>query len=481
MEAATTRASASSAVEGAAGSSRWLILAALGIAQFMLIIDLTVLNVALPSIARDLGLDRTTLTWVATIYTLYFGALLLLGGRLADTFGRRRIFLTGLAIFTFASLASGLAPSGATLIAARIGQGIGAAMLSPAALSIITTTFVGRDRVQALAIWGALGGAGAVVGVILGGLLTAGPGWPWVFFINVPVGTAVAAAVAHVVPRDRPAATARRSLDLPGALTITATIGLLLFGLIGAGEAGWTSIQTLASIGLALVAGAVFVLIERRASAPLLPMRTFARPHLAGSLHILIVFAALLGGATFLGSLYAQRALGMSALDTGLTFVPFAIAVIIGAQGGAHAIGHLGPRRLAALGLALAALGAALLSQVPTGGDVLTDVLPGFVLMALGLGATAVAANTSAFTGVTEVDAGVTSGLVNVSHELGFAVGFSVLSTIAGASLAADPSIVGGYQSGFLAAAVAAAAVALLAYRVLPSEAPGGAGGHFGH
>jgi EmrB/QacA subfamily drug resistance transporter len=480
MEATTSRPAADPVVEVSAGSSRWLILAVLGIAQFMLIIDLTVLNVALPSIARDLQLDRSTLTWVATIYTLFFGALLLLGGRLADTFGRRRTFLAGLGIFTIASLASGLASDGPTLIGARIGQGIGAAMLSPAALSIITTTFSGRDRIQALAVWGALGGAGAVVGVVLGGLLTAGPGWPWVFFINIPVGAVVAAAVAYVVPADQPAR-AGRSLDLPGAIAITATIGLLLYALIGAGEAGWTSVQTLASIGLAILAAAAFVLIERRASAPLLPMRTFARPHLAGALHILIVFAALLGGATFLGSLYAQRALGMSALDTGLTFVPFAIAVIIGAQGGAHAIGHLGPRRLGALGLAFAAVGAALLSQIPADGDVLTDVLPGFVLMAVGLGATAVAANTSAFSGVTETDAGVTSGLVSTSHELGIVVGVSVLSTIAGASLAADPSTVSGYQSGFLAAAIAAGAVALLAYRALPNEAPGGAGGHFGH
>ncbi len=464
--------------EPAAGTSRWLVLAVLGAAQFMLIIDLTVLNVALPSIANDLRLERATLTWVATIYTLFFGALLLLGGRLADTVGRRRIFLTGLGIFTAASLASGLASDGATLIGARIGQGTGAAMLSPAALSIITTTFTGRARVQALAVWGTLAGAGAVVGVVLGGLLTESLGWPWVFFINVPIGLAVAAAVAGLVPADPPSSEVRR-LDLPGAIAITATIGFLLYGLIGAGESGWMAFQTLAPIGLAIVAALVFVRFERRASAPLLPLGVLARPPLAGALHILIVFAALLGGATFLGSLYAQRLLGMSALETGLTFAPFAVAIIVGAQGGAHAIDHLGPRRVAAIGLGLAAIGAALLSRVPASGDMLVDVLPGFVLLALGLGATAVAANASAFMGVTDTDAGVTSGLVNTSHELGFAVGVSVLSTIAGASLAADPSIVSGYQAGFLAAAAAAAAAAVLAYRALPTEAPGG--GPFGH
>jgi predicted MFS family arabinose efflux permease len=298
-----------------------------------------------------------------------------------------------------------------------------------------------------------------------------------VFYINIPVGIAVAASVLRTVPGDRPEGS--RSLDLPGALAITTTIGLLLYGLITAGEAGWTSAQTLLPIGLAIVAGGSFLLIERRASAPLLPLRTFRRPHLTGSLHILIVFSALLGGATFLGSLYAQRTLGLSALDTGLTFVPFAIAVIVGAQAGAHAIGRVGPRWIGSIGLGLAAIGAALLSQLPATGDVLTDVLPGFVLMAFGLGATAVTANTSAFAGVTDTDAGVTSGLVNTSHELGIAVGVSVLSTIAGASLAADPSIVGGYQTGFLAASIAAAAVAALAWRALPAQAP--AGVHVGH
>jgi EmrB/QacA subfamily drug resistance transporter len=472
MEAIDARSSPTPHLQTAA-ASRWLILAVLGAAQFMLIIDLTVLNVALPTIARDLQLDRGTLTWVATIYTLFFGSLLLLGGRLADTIGRRHAFLTGLAIFTLASLASGLAPDGTILTLGRIGQGIGAAILSPAALSIITTAFTGAERTRALGIWAALGGSGAVAGVILGGLLTEGPGWPWVFFVNVPVALVVAAAVMRIVP-SYPPSSAASGLDVPGALAITAAIGLLLYGLINAGEGGWTAPGTLVPIGLAVLAGTAFVLIERRAASPLLPIGILARPQLAGALPILIVFSALLGGATFLGSLYAQRTLGMSALETGITFVPFAIAVIAGAQGGAHAIGHLGPRRVAAFGLVIAAVGGGLLSQVSADGDVLSDLLPGFILIALGLGATAVAASTSAFIGITETDAGVTSGVVNTSHELGIAIGVSVLSTIAGASLAADPSIVDGYRAGFLAAATAAAGVALLAYWSLPRQAPGG-------
>lgn len=473
-----TPAAPSAATAPRAAASRWLILAVLGIAQFILIIDLTVLNVALPSIARDLRLDRAALTWVATIYTLFFGALLLLGGRLADTFGRRTTFLVGLAVFAAASLVSGIAPNGLTLIGARIGQGVGAALLSPAALSIVTTTFTGRDRVQALAMWGALGGVGAIIGVVLGGLLTEGPGWRWAFFINLPLAVVVAAAMLYIVPADRPVR-ASRSLDLLGALAIMATIGALLYGLIAAGEAGWTSPGTLTALGLALAAGIAFAFIERRAPAPLVPLGILRRGHLSASLHILVIFAALLGGAIFLGSLYAQRVMGMSPLETGLTFVPFAAAVIVGAQAAAHAIGHLGPRRIAAAGFLLAAAGAAWLSRLPANGEVLADLLPGIVLIALGLGATAVTANTTAFTGVRDTDAGVTSGLVNTSHELGIALGVSVLSTIAGASLAADPFIVGGYQAAFLAAAIAAAGVAIVAYRTLPAAASGGA--HFGH
>jgi EmrB/QacA subfamily drug resistance transporter len=458
----------------------WILLAVLGGAQLMLIIDLTVLNVALPSIASDLRLDRATLTWVATIYTLFFGSLLLLGGRLADTFGRRRVCLAGLALFTVASLASGLAADGTTLVLARMGQGVGAAMLSPAALSIITTAFSGQERTRALGIWAALAGAGAIVGVILGGVLTAGPGWPWIFFINVPIGIGVGVAVWRAVPAD-----ARRAggsgLDIPGAIAITAAIGLLLYALVGAGDSGWTSLSTLGSLALAAIAGVAFVLIERRASAPLVRMELLRRSHLAGSLYVLLAFAALLGGSVFLGALYTQRVLGLSALESGLAFLPFAVAIVIGTQGGAHAIAHVGPRRAAAGGLVLVALGAALLARLPADGNVVVDLLPGLVILALGLGATAVAGSTSAFAGVTDADAGMTSGLVNTMHELGFAIGVSTLATIAGSSLGADPSLVGGYQAGFLAAAIAAAAVAAAAYLSLPAHAPASEGRLFVH
>ncbi len=449
----------------------WLVLAVLGGAQLMLIIDLTVLNVALPSIASDLQLDRATLTWVATIYTLFFGGLLLLGGRLADVFGRRRVFLTGLGLFTAASLASGLAAEGITLVLARIGQGVGAAMLSPAALSIITTTFAGPDRTRALGIWAALGGVGAIAGVILGGLLTAGPGWPWIFFINVPAGIGVALAVWHAIPADRPRNSAS-TLDIPGAIAMAATIGLLLYAVVGAGDSGWTSVSVLGSLGLAMIGGASFVLIERRARAPLVRMEVLRRPRFAGSLYVLLAFAGLLGGTVFLGSLYTQRTLGMSALDSGLTFLPFALAIVVGAQGGAHGVTRVGPRRVAAAGLVLAAVGAILLWRIPADSDVLIDLVPGLAILAVGLGATAVAATTSAFAGVTDSDAGMTSGLVNTMHELGFAVGVSAIGTIAASSLAGDPSLIGGYQAGFLAAAVAAIAVAGVAYLFLPDEVP---------
>ncbi len=458
----------------------WVLLTVLGGAQLMLIIDLTVLNVALPSIASDLQLNRATLTWVATIYTLFFGGLLLLGGRLADAFGRRRVFLTGLGVFTAGSLASGLAADGITLVLARTGQGVGAAMLSPAALSILTTTFAGHERTRALGIWAALGGVGAIAGVILGGLLTAGPGWPWIFFINVPVGIGVALAVWRAVPADRPR-NGSAALDIPGAIAMGATVGLFLYAVVGAGDSGWTSVSTLGSLGLAAIGGAGFVLIERRARAPLVRMDVLRRPRLAGSLYVLIAFAGLLGGTVFLGSLYTQRTLGMSALDSGLTFLPFALAIVVGAQGGAHGISRVGPRRVAAAGLLLAAVGAIFLWRIPADGDVLIDLVPGLVILAVGLGSTAVAATTSAFAGVTDADAGMMSGLVNTMHELGFAIGVSAIATIAASSLAGNPSLIGGYQAGFLAAAVAAIAVAVVAYFFLPDHAPASKASVFAH
>jgi EmrB/QacA subfamily drug resistance transporter len=310
------------------------------LAQFMVILDVTVVNVALPRMAADLGLDRAALTWVMTGYTLCFGGLMMLGGRLADLLGRRRTFLAGLLLFTAASLAAGLSGDAATMVAARAAQGVGAALLSPAALSILTTTFHGPDRYRALGVWAALGGGGAAAGVLVGGLLVSGPGWQWVFFVNVPIGLLVALLVPVTVAA-APRLPGR--LDVPGALLVTAASGALIYGLVRAGDAGWTAPSAVVPIAAAVALYGVFAVTEQRVSAPLVRLRLLAqRPMLAGIAAMLAASALLISGF-FLCSLLLQRALGLSALDTGLVFLPVAVATVIGAHLAGRLVGRFGP------------------------------------------------------------------------------------------------------------------------------------------
>jgi EmrB/QacA subfamily drug resistance transporter len=445
----------------------------------MLIIDVTVVNVALPSIGRDLGLDRAAMTWVAIAYTLLFGSLLLLGGRLADTFGRRRIFLAGLSLFTAASAASGLVPDGTLLIVSRALQGIGAALMSPAALSIVTTTFQGPDRNRALGVWAALGGGGAAFGVVLGGLLAAGPGWQWIFFVNIPVGIAVGLGVSRIIPALAPDRLAA-GIDLPGVLLIAPAIALVLYAFVGAGDAGWLSAATLIPLGLASALLGGFVWREHVAEAPLVRLELLADRNLSGGLVLIVSASALLAGSFFLASLYLQRIVGQTPLEAGLLFLPVALALIAGAQAGSGLVGHAGGRIATVLGLGVGSAGLFVLAGVPLEGNVLVDVLPGFVLAGFGIGATLVAAMTTAFTGVADEDAGLASGLVNTSHEVGFAVGVSILSAIAGASLAGGQGV-DGFRAAFQTAAgigVAAVAASLL---VLPGDRPRIPGRVFAH
>jgi EmrB/QacA subfamily drug resistance transporter len=453
----------------------WWALVWLCLAQFMVILDVTVVNVALPTIGTDLHLDRAMLTWVVTAYTLCFGGLMLLGGRAADALGRRRTFLAGLGLFTLASLASGLAQGGALLIAARAGQGIGAALLSPSALSIITTTFRGPERNRALGIWAAIGGAGAAVGVLAGGLLTEYASWRWVFFINVPVGIAVAVAILAVVPAVR-APAARRGIDLPGALAATLAAGSLIYGLIKAGSQGWGAAATLVPLATGLTLAAAFAAIERTVRQPLVPLGLLARrPLVAGQL-VMLTASGLLLSAFFLSSLYLQRAAGFTALGTGLAFLPVALVIIAGSHLGARAIGRLGPRPVAAAGFGLAAVGALLLSRLPADGSVLVDLLPGLLLLAAGVGAAFVTAATTAMASVDHAQAGLTSGLLNTGHELGAALGVAFVSSIAGASVAggavAGHAPVAGFGDAFMACAVVAAVVAGIGTWLLPAGRP---------
>jgi EmrB/QacA subfamily drug resistance transporter len=456
---------------------RWLTLTLLAFAQFMLIVDITVVQVALPSIGADLALGREALTWVVTTYTLVFGGLMILGGRLADVLGARRTLLVGLAVFTAASLVCGLATAGGVLIGARAAQGVGAALLSPAALAIITTSFHGNDRSRALGVWAAIGGAGAAAGVLLSGLLTAGPGWQWVFWVNVPVGVVVLALIPGLVRSDGTAG-ARQPVDVPGALTVTAGTALLIYGLVHAGDAGWGAPVTVGALLAAVVGYAVFVGIESRVATPLMRPQTLARrPVVSGTL-LMLVATGLMLGLFFLTSLYLQHVRGLGALATGLVFLPVALAITAGAQVGAHLIGRVGGRPVAVGGLLLTALGAAVLTQVPAVDGVLAAVLPGFVLAAFGIGPVFVAATTTTLANVPPDEAGVASGVVNTFHELGGSIGVALVSTVAAASISGTGT--SGFTNGYLACAVVAAVAAVVAVGLVPGGKPHAVAGH-GH
>lgn len=459
----------------AADPRRWWALALLAAAQFMLIIDVTVVNVALPSIGKELLLDRSALTWIVTAYTLLFGSLLVLGGRVADAFGRRRMFLAGLLLFVVASLAAGLAPNGTVLIGARAFQGIAASVLSPAALSLVTMLFQGGERNRALAVWAALGGAGAAVGVILGGALTSGPGWQWIFFINVPVGVLVALGVSRLVRIVESPRTASR-IDVLGGLVFALAVGSALWAIIDAGGDGWTSGATLVRFGIAGVLGGLFVWRERVIEAPLVRLEMLADGRFSGAVGLMLTASVLLGGMVFLSSLYLQLVVGRSAVDTGLLFLPMALAIILGSQLAVLYIGHHGQRGSAVAGFVTIGLGMLYLSRLPGSGDVLVDVLPGLLLSAFGTGAVLVSATTAAFSGVHEADAGLASGFVNTSHEVGLSMGVALASTIGGASLMAGPGAGGGgYGAAFIAGAVLASMAALASRALMPIR-PGVAG-----
>ena len=441
-------------------------------AQFMVILDITVVNVALPSIQADLGIAIGDLQWVVTAYTLAFGGLLLLGGRAADIVGRRRVFLTGLAVFTAASLGAALAASPATLIAARVLQGVGAAMLSPAALSLITTTFAdGPERRRALAAWAAVAASGGAFGVLAGGVLTETLGWRAIFLVNIPVGIAVASAAPAVLPTGPPRTPGR--VDIAGAVLATTSLLALIYGLVEAGAAGWTSAQTLALLAAAALGLAAFVAVEARVREPLVALGVFRRRTTVVALVLMIAGMGTVMSVFFFSSLYLQHVLGHSALRTGLEFLPGALVLVAAAHAGGHLFSRLGARPVLASGMALGALGALLLSGVEAGGSYVADVLPGLLVLDAGIGLAAAGIFITAMSGVGKSEAGLVSGLTTTSHEIGIALVLPVLSTIAAGGIGAatleagavlDPALVtAGFADAFRAAAAIALGAALLA------------------
>ncbi|MFG2497572.1 MFS transporter [Streptomyces sp. NPDC048441] len=458
------------------GPRPWTALALLCLAQFMLVLDVTVVNVALPSMAADLDLGRTALTWVVTTYTLCFGGLMLLGGRLADVLGARCTLLMGLALFTAASLMTGLASGPATLLAGRTAQGVGAALLSPAALALVTTSFHGRDRHRALGVWAAIGGAGAAIGVLLGGVLTDGPGWEWIFYINVPIGAALLLALPAVVPARAPRPA---RLDIPGALLVTAGTGSLIYGLVAAGDTGWSDPRTLVPVAAAVVAYGAFTFVERAQSTPLIDLAVLRRrPVVAGS-YLMLVATALLISLFFLGSMFLQEVRGYSALRTGGLFLPVAVATGVGAHLGGQFVGKLGARPTAAVGLALAGLGTGLLTAAGPAGNAWTSVAVAMSVAALGLGSVFVAATTTALGFIAHEEAGVASGVVNTFHEVGGSVGVAVVSTVAAAGIESGTS--GAFANAFTVCAVVAAASAVATFVLVPRGKPQLTGGPHVH
>jgi EmrB/QacA subfamily drug resistance transporter len=451
------------------GSERkpWTTLILLGVAQFMVILDITVVNVALPSIGQDLAFSEGDLQWVITAYVLFTGGLLMLGGRATDLFGRRRVFLAGLTIFTLASLASGLAPSPEALIAARAAQGLGAAMLTPGALSIVTTTYEGSQRTAALAVWSAIGSGGAAAGVVLGGVLTTALGWEWVFFINVPIGLATGIGVLRIVRAAPPTALGHR-LDVVGAVTAVTGLVLLVYGIEGANEHGWSSARTVLLLIASAAVLATFVAIERRVREPILPPSTWSNRSLVSGTGLILVATALLVAVFFLNTLYLQDVLGWSALETGLAFLPLVFAIGVAANAAKNVIPRIGSRNLGALGLLLIAGGAALLVVAPDTASYGTDVLPGFIVLGFGTGLVFPAGSIAAMSEVKEEAAGLASGLITTGHELGAAFGVAAISAVATAA----STFVAGYANGFAAVAAAAGVVAILSLVATPTVRP---------
>jgi EmrB/QacA subfamily drug resistance transporter len=452
-----------SATSSPTGSRRGL-LGILLVAQLMVILDISAVNVALPDLARDLNIGGGDIGWAITSYSLIFGSLLLLGGRAADLLGRRRVFFAGLAVFTISSFVSAIAVSATTLFAARAGQGLGAAMLSPAALSIITAAFEGRDRAKALGAWGAVGGAGAAVGVLLGGVLTEVADWRAIFYINLPVGLALAAAATMVVPidRDRPE---WRGLDLRGAIVATASLAGILYAASQAGSAGWLSTQTL-GIGLAGVAGlAGFVAMERRGAQPLLRVERLAERAVGGGFALMLVGSAVLFGTFLMASLYLQNVLDTGPLATGLAFLPLAVTAGLGAHLGSHAVSHLGVRIPLAVAFAVTAAAMLLLARVGSDGSYLVDVLPGMLVAGLGLGMVLASVAVAVLTGARRDETGMLSGLNTTGHEVGGSLGIAALTSV----VTAATGPVAGIADAFLVAGVLAGIGSVVALIVLPA------------
>jgi EmrB/QacA subfamily drug resistance transporter len=409
----------------------WVVLVLVCFAQFMVVLDATIVNVALPSIQRDLGFSPTNLAWVLNAYTLLFGGFLLLGGRAADLFGRKRLFIAGVSLFTVASLLDGLASSPGQLIGFRALQGLGGALVSPAALAIITTSFSeGPERTKALGVWAAIAGGGSAVGLILGGVLVDAFSWPWVFIVNVPIGIAVVVAAFRIIPESR-AENGAKGFDLWGAATVTGGIVALVYAVVEAGSEGWGSTQTLGFGALAIVLIGAFIAIERRHAEPLVRLGILrVRSLLVANLSMLLAISGMFG-MFFFATIYLQEVQGYSPLKTGFAFLPFTVGIIGGSTAAQSLIKRLGVRLTIISGLLAAAVGLVLMTRITVGGSFAGELLPAILFVSTGMGLLFVPLTLLATTGIDGEDQGLASGLFNTSQQFGGALGLAFLSTIA--------------------------------------------------
>jgi EmrB/QacA subfamily drug resistance transporter len=456
-----------------------LALALLAMTQFVVVLDAAIVNVALPSIGRDLDFARDDLSWVVNAYTLVFGGFLLLGGRLSDLLGRRRMYIWGMVLFALASLAGGLAQNDVWLVAARGVQGLGAAIVSPAALSIVTTTFTeGAERNRALGVWGAVAGSGGAAGVLLGGILTETLGWEWVLFVNTPIGIAAALLAPRLLRESRDASSP--SFDFAGAFSVTAGLALLVYTLVDANDAGWGSAQTLGLGAISLVLLAAFIVIEARRRYPLMPFSIFRLRTLRGANVVGLLIGMSLFSMFFFLSLYMQQVLDYGPLTAGLAYLPLALTIIVSAGVASQLVTRVGFKPPLIAGMLLVAAGLIWFGQVSApGGTYLGDILFPSLLAAVGLGFAFVPVTIAAVTGTRPDEAGLASGLINTSQQVGGALGLAVLATIATgrtddvlATGERNPAVAltEGFQDAFLAGAGLALLGALLAAVLISSK-----------
>ncbi len=449
---------------------RWIALILLCFAQFIVVLDASIVNVALPSIGEGLDFSQENLSWVVNAYVLTFGGFLLLGGRMADLLGRRRVFIAGLIVVAVASLAAGFASNEGQLIAARAAQGLGAAIISPAALSIVTNLFRdGAERNKALGAWGAVAGAGGAAGVLLGGILTDGLGWEWVLWVNVPVATICVLLAPRLIGESR-SESETRTFDAAGAVSVTAGLTVLVYAFVEAADAGWGSFQTIGLIALSAALIATFVAIELRSKAPLMPFSIFRLRTLTGANAVGLLVGASLFSMFFFITLYMQQVLGYSAIEAGLAYLPLALMIIAASGVAAQLVTRIGFKPVLAIGMGSISVALLWFSQVSVGGSFTTDILGPSLLAAIGLGFGFVTTTIAAVSGVREQESGLASGLINTSQQIGGALGLAVLATIANsrtddltASAGGDPSaITNALNEGFQAAFLGGAAIAAL-------------------